>query len=83
VTISILAPIGFLLGIPFSYGIRLLNRYNPTIIPWAWAVNGCLTVIGSILTVIVSMNFGFNVVLIAASLIYFMSFIAVSGLEKK
>jgi spermine/spermidine synthase len=77
-TVVILAPIGVLLGIPFAYGIRLLDRLNPTLIPWAWAVNGCCTVIGSILTVVLSMNFGFNFVLDGALLLYIAAFFAVA-----
>jgi hypothetical protein len=77
VTAAILSPISVLLGIPFAYGIRLLNRFNPTIIPWAWAVNACATVIGSIVAVIFSMNFGFNFVLIAAIVIYGVTFLPV------
>ena len=81
VTIGILAPISMLLGVPFAYGIRLLNQFNPTIIPWAWAVNGCMTVIGSILTVILSMNIGFNFVLVIAILTYFISFFVIRDLS--
>lgn len=77
ITVGFLAPISLLLGVPFAYGIRLLNRFNPTIIPWAWAINACATVVGSILTVIFSMNFGFNFVLITAILIYFVTFLPV------
>jgi hypothetical protein len=79
VCIIILAPVSFLLGIPFSYGIQLLNKVNPSIIPWAWAVNGCMTVVGSILAVILSMNFGFNAVLLLSLLVYFISFLAITG----
>lgn len=78
-----LAPIGLLLGVPFAYGIRLLNRFNPTIIPWAWAVNGSMTVIGSILAVILSMNLGFNVVMVTSVLIYLVSFTAVNKFYQK
>jgi hypothetical protein len=82
VCIVILAPISFLLGMPFAYGIRLVNRMNPTIVPWAWAVNGSMTVIGSILAVILSMNLGFNSVIITAVLVYFMSFFAIHKLAQ-
>lgn len=74
VATALLGPIGFVVGIPFAYGIRLLNRSNPTLIPWVWAVNACLTVIGSILTVILSMNFGFRVVLEFAVVMYWIGF---------
>lgn len=74
VAVALLAPVGLLLGVPFAYGIRLVNRLNPTIVPWAWAINGCLTVVGSILSVIISMNLGFRFVLLGAALLYFASF---------
>jgi hypothetical protein len=80
VTTGILTPISLLLGVPFAYGIRLLNRLNPTIIPWAWAINACAMVVGSIVAVIFSMNFGFNFVLIVAILTYFVTFLPVQTL---
>jgi hypothetical protein len=73
-TILILTPISLLLGVPFAYGIRVLNERNPTIIPWAWGVNGCFSVIGSILTVVISMNLGFRTVLCMAGVIYLVAF---------
>lgn len=73
-TMLVLAPVGFLLGVPLAYGIRLLDRLNPTLIPWAWAVNACFTVVGSIFTVILSMNLGFNAVLFSAAIIYAVAF---------
>ncbi len=78
-----LAPIGLLLGIPFAYGVRLLDGFNPALIPWAWAVNASATVVGSILTVILSMNFGFNFVLGCALLCYAITFLAVHGLREQ
>jgi hypothetical protein len=79
-TLMLLAPIGLLLGMPFAYGIRLLNRFNPDIVPWAWAVNACCTVVGSVLSVILSMNLGFSFVMISALLVYFASFVAIRRL---
>jgi hypothetical protein len=74
IAVVLLAPIGLLLGVPFAYGIRVVNLSNPLLVPWAWAVNGCCTVIGAILTIILSMNFGFNLTLIFALLIYLAGF---------
>lgn len=81
IAVVILAPFGLLLGVPFAYGIRLLNTFNVTMIPWAWAVNASCTVVGSILTVIVSMALGFRVVMALAVVIYFIAFAAVSRLR--
>lgn len=80
IAIFTLAPIALVLGVPFAFGIRLLDRFNPTIIPWAWAVNGFCTVIGSILSVVLTMNLGFNFVLIAAVVVYAIAFSALRTL---
>lgn len=74
--IGVLAPISLLLGVPFAYGVRRLNQLNPGLIPWAWAVNACCTVVGSILAMIVAMNLGFNCVLMLSGLIYLIGFAA-------
>ena len=74
IAVALLAPIGLLLGVPFAYGIRVLDERNPSLIPWAWSINGCLSVMGSILTVVISMNLGFRVVLVAAVLVYVIAF---------
>jgi len=67
---ALLAPLGLLLGIPFAHGIQLLEQRSPAAVPWAWAVNACATVVGSVATVIVSINFGFSAVFAVAVGIY-------------
>lgn len=76
-----LAPMGFLLGVPFAYGLRVVNLHHPSLAPWAWAVNGCASVIGSIATVVISMNFGFAAVLVTAAIVYVAGFAALSGVK--
>ncbi|MEC7583284.1 MAG: hypothetical protein VYE77_03120 [Planctomycetota bacterium] len=82
VVVLLTAPIGFMLGIPFAHGIRIVEAVNPSFVPWAWAVNGCTTVIGSLLTVILSMNFGFAAVMLLAALVYIVSFAAIDSLGR-
>jgi hypothetical protein len=73
-----LAPLGLLLGIPFAYGLRVVAERAPSLAPWAWAINGCMSVVGSISSVIVSMNFGFSAVLGCAAVIYLLGFAALA-----
>jgi len=79
---GMVAPLGLLLGMPFAHGIGLLRKLSPGFVPWAWAVNGSATVVGSVFTVIVSMNFGFTFVLLAAVVIYAVAFLAVDKLAR-
>jgi hypothetical protein len=58
-----LAPLGILMGLPFPLGLAWLEEHAPNIIPWAWAVNGCVSVVASVLAAMLSLEFGFSLVL--------------------
>lgn len=77
------APLALLLGMPFAHGVSLLRKLSPSFVPWAWAVNGSASVVGSVFTVIVSMNFGFSFVLIAAIFAYVIAFWSVDKLARE
>jgi hypothetical protein len=66
----ILSPLGLLMGIPFPRGIREVSERWPNLIPWAWGVNGSLSVVGSILAAMLALSFGFRWALTAGSLAY-------------
>jgi len=78
-----LSPLGFLLGTPLPGGIRLLERHAPQLIPWAWAVNGCASVISSILAVIGAVTFGFSRVLTAGAATYFLAWMVAASLHRQ
>jgi hypothetical protein len=65
-----LAPLGFLMGIPFPGGLAWLRGCAPGLIPWAWAVNGCTSVLASVLAAMIALSAGFSWVLAAAALAY-------------
>ena len=70
IAVGIIAPIGFIMGIPFPCGLRVLNRVRPRLISWAWAINGYTSVVGSVGAVILAMEFGFENVLYGAAAVY-------------
>jgi hypothetical protein len=67
-------PLGFFLGMPFPLGILKLETKPQGAIAWAWGVNGLFTVIGGLLSVILSIPFGFRVSLLFALLLYLVAF---------
>jgi hypothetical protein len=72
-TIATLGPVGFLMGMPFPLGLRLLDRVGPqwaALIPWVWGINGACSVLGSILAITLAINFGFRVTMAAGLVIY-------------
>ena len=74
----LLFPLGFFMGIPFPTGIKLLERYNTKIIPWAWCINGCSSVVSSILVIIIALTFGFKTALILSAVAYSGGFLMLS-----
>ncbi len=67
-------PLGIFMGMPFPTGLRLVGERHERLIPWAWAVNGCLSVIAPILTIMVAMTVGFRAVLWIGAAAYFIAF---------
>ena len=47
-----------------------LTDHPPEYVAWGWAVNGFASVIGAVLTTILAMTFGFQVVLVLALVVY-------------
>jgi hypothetical protein len=76
ISVLLLAPLGFLIGMPFPIGIRLADGVDPKLIPWLWGVNGCLSVVSSVLSVIIALSFGFSVVLRCAAIVYLLAMLA-------
>jgi hypothetical protein len=66
----ILLPVGMALGLPMPTGIRLLAARDARLIPWAWGINGALSVVGATLAIFVAMNWGFRATLLAAAISY-------------
>jgi hypothetical protein len=66
-SILTLAPVGILMGIPFSRGLSLIEQQAPGLTPWAWAVNGCASVISAVVSVMIAVSWGFSAVLIVGA----------------
>jgi spermidine synthase len=69
-TAALLLPAGLLMGIPLPAGVRMLSARRAELIPWVWAMNGALSVVGATLAVFVAMNWGFSVTLLAGASCY-------------
>lgn len=77
-TVVALAPLGFLMGVPFPRGIALVEQRSPGLISWAWAVNGCASVVASVLAAMLALSAGFSWVLIAGAGCYALALVVVA-----
>jgi len=70
-----LSPLGFLMGIPFPSGLKLLGERNPLLVPWAWTINGCCSILGPLCAILLAVASGFRDVLLLGALAYFFAFL--------
>jgi hypothetical protein len=70
VSVVLIAPLAFCMGMPFPLGLERLADYAPGLIPWAWAINGCASVISAVLATLLAMHFGFPTVIAVALVLY-------------
>ena len=72
VAAMIIAPPAFFMGIPYPNGLDSLQERKPHLLPWAWGMNGGLSLVGSALARILSVSSGFPVLLKIGIVIYLM-----------
>ena len=70
IALASIFPVAFLMGMLFPIGVRLIARNTADLIPWAWATNGCFSVLGIFTTRIVALLFGFSRALMLGLLVY-------------
>jgi hypothetical protein len=60
VSLAIVVPLGFLMGMPFPTGIRSLVANSAGAVPWMWGLNGAASVLGTVVAACFSIYFGFK-----------------------
>ena len=58
--VVLMFPLGFLMGMPFPLGIRLVDRQGHEMIPWVWGINGATSVFASVLAIAIAISWGFS-----------------------
>jgi SAM-dependent methyltransferase len=80
--VTLIAPLAFLMGMPFPLGMARLAANAPALLPWAWGINACATVVGAALATLIALHFGFSGVAALAVLLYLASAMAFPRLGK-
>jgi hypothetical protein len=70
-----LFPAGFLMGLPFPLGMRYILN-SPVQRAYAWSVNGCASVLTSIVAAQIAISFGIPFIITCAVFAYFLAFLA-------
>jgi hypothetical protein len=70
VTTVLLFPLGFFMGMPFPKAVLRVGA----LVDWGFAVNGAASVFGATAALMLAIDFGFNVALIASAGVYLLAF---------
>jgi hypothetical protein len=65
---AFLIPLGFLMGMPFPTGLKLVET-----VEWAWALNAAASVLGSVMAMVIAIHFGLTVTLACAAIAYLLA----------
>jgi predicted membrane-bound spermidine synthase len=74
--IVLIAPLGFVMGMPFPSGLRRTGSGDLPEPPFYWGLNGIMSVIGSIVTVFVALMAGFQAAMLMGSVCYVLAALA-------
>ena len=83
-TVAMLAPLGFVMGLPFPTGLRLLERRHQPSVRWAWSLNAAASVLGSVAALVLALYLGLVATLLIGGALYLvaMAIAAVSPVTK-
>jgi hypothetical protein len=82
ISACLLVPLGFVMGMPFPTGLRALAVLpvpefpadgNGSAVEWAWAMNAGSSVLGSVLAMVIAIQFGLNATLGCGALAYLLA----------
>jgi len=72
-----------LMGMPFPMGLQLVSKNQQHLVPWAWGINGCISVISTSLATIIAVEYGFTAVMLLASAAYLMASLSLLSLPQE
>ena len=94
VSAGLLLPLGFAMGMPFPTGLRTLamepgsefpaqpdHEGGGNLVEWAWAMNAASSVLGSVVAIIIAIQFGLNATLASGAVAYLLALALVANLR--
>ncbi len=69
-TAAMIAPAGFMMGMPFPTGLARLEERNSAAVRWAWSLNAASSVLGSVGALVCAIYLGLMQTLLVGGLLY-------------
>lgn len=78
-SVLLIAPLAFCMGMPFPLGLSRLGEFRPELVAWVWGVNGCASVLSAVLATLLALHSGFTFVILFALGLYVLAAISSVG----
>ena len=82
ITVCLIAPAGFLMGMPFPTGLTKLEARFPKAVRWAWALNAASSVLGSASAIFLAIYIGLRATVLVGAALY-LGALAVVWLQRR
>ena len=82
VAVACIVPLGLVMGMPFPQGLRRTGQGSLPPPPFYWGLNGVMSVIGSVGTIVIALVFGFQTAMLAGSACYVMAAVASGAMRQ-
>ena len=70
VTVALIAPLGFVMGMPFPSALKRLEEWHAPSVRWAWSLNAASSVFGSVGALVAAIYLGLMQTLVMGGLFY-------------
>jgi hypothetical protein len=77
-TIAMIAPAGFVMGLPFPTGLRMLERHHQRSVRWAWSLNAAASVLGSVGALVLALYLGLVATLLIGGGLYLVALVVMA-----
>ncbi len=75
ISVALISPVGFAMGMPFPTGLTLLEKIMPASVRWAWSINAASSVMGSAAAMFLAIYLGLQTTLVIGGLLYLAAWI--------
>jgi spermidine synthase len=82
-SLALIAPLAFCMGMPFPLGLSRVAALAPALVPWAWGINGCASVLSAVLATLLALHVGFTGVIVLALGLYALAAVTLRALGRK
>ena len=69
-TVAFIAPLGFIMGMPFPAALQRLEEWHAPSVRWAWSLNAAASVFGSVAALVAAIYMGLTQTLVMGGLFY-------------